>query len=230
MRMSTIGKTVRLLREEKGWNVRQLAEKVGMSYASLASKERGETRIKPPDRKKLAKALGKSLEEFDRLWRATAVHDRPAPTQIPVINRGPAGRVMAYDHSQSSGGEYHDAMQYLDRSERTQHSLAFALIVVGDSMEPTFFADDYLVFVPVFRAPGTTEVLEPGAVVFCRVSAASDTGEGVALGRYQPIGGENGKTFMLTKDNPRHKAITLRREHVEQMAIAIEIRTNKGLR
>lgn len=228
---TAIGGAIRQLREDRGWTLAELAEKMGWSYTTLLSKkERGEVSIKPPERRKFAEVFGLTLEQFDELWRAQKVHDRPAPTRIPVINRGPAGQVLPYDHDHYADGEYHNALEYVDRSEKTQDPLAFALIIIGDSMEPTFFDGDTVVFSPVHRVPKPTVKLAGGRVVFVRLNQEHGA-DGVSIGRYQPLSGPDGEgpTFLLTKDNPKHKAIVVQRAHVEQLAVAIEMRSSRGL-
>lgn len=155
---------------------------MGISHSAVSDKENGSIGIKPPERRKFADVFGLTLAQFDELWRAQRVHERPPPGRIPVINRGPAGQVMPYDHSQYSDGEYHNAMEYIERGTQAD-PLAYALIIVGDSMEPTFYEGDCVVFVPVYRVPRPTVKLTQGSVVCIRVSAENPTGEGVSVGR-----------------------------------------------
>ena len=207
-----------------------------MNGSQISKRESGKTHVPFNEQKLFAKAFGITLEQFEQEWRAQKVHDRPAPTRIPVINRGPAGQVLPYDHDHYADGEYHNALEYVDRSEKTQDPLAFALIIIGDSMEPTFFDGDTVVFSPVHRVPKPTVKLAGGRVVFVRLNQEHGAdgkggGDGVSIGRYQPISGPDGEgpTFLLTKDNPKHKAIVVQRAHVEQLAVAIEMRSSRGL-
>ena len=63
--MPEIGKTVRRLREKRGWTQEQLARKTGLNRVSIAYIEVG-LRKAPTisTRKKLAKALGVSITEL----------------------------------------------------------------------------------------------------------------------------------------------------------------------
>lgn len=210
--MTAPGNAIREIREEKGWSQSELGVKLGKTQDWISRRESGRTPVPLHEQRQFAAALEMSLEEFEKRWRAQKVHDRPAPTRIPVINRGPAGQVLPYDHDHFAEGEYHNALEYVDRSEKTQDPLAFALIIIGDSMEPTFFDGDTVVFSPVHRVPKPTVKLAGGRVVFVRLNQEHGA-DGVSIGRYQPISGPDGEgpTFLLTKDNPKHKAMIAQR-------------------
>lgn len=219
VKTTAIGQAVRTLREEKDWTLRELADRLDMTFTLLGKKERGEVNIRTGERKRIAEAFGLTLDEFDQHWRATKVHDRPAPKGIPVINYGPAGNVIDYDHSHYADGEFHDAWQYVDRLG-IDDELAFALIVVGDSMEPRIHAGDYLVFSPM-TVPKPRAELKDGDVVFVRFTPESQH-QGVTVARW--FSG-SGADVRLQKDNPRYPALTVPREEIAQLAVVIQLRT-----
>lgn len=195
-----------------------------MTFTLLGKKERGEINIRISERRRFAEVFGLTLDEFDATWRAQQVHDRPAPTMIPVVNKGPAGTLLPYDHDQYAGGEYHNPMEFIDRSKDTQDPLAFALVIIGDSMQPNLHEGDTVVFAPYHRVPNPTVELKPGCIVFVRVQD-----DGVTVGRYQPLTEDGKDRFLITKDNASHRPIVVHMERVEQLAVAVEFRSTRGL-
>jgi len=216
--MPAIGELVRKLREERGWTLRDLAERMELTHAAVSRKERGDISIKPPERLRFAEVFGLSLDEFDARWRASKVHDRPAPPGIPVINAGPAGQVMPYDHAQFAGGEYHDAFAYEDRDALTREGELYAVRVVGDSMAPAIRESDILVFAPM-TTPRPRHTLEPGDVVFVRVGDDAKH-PGCTVGRWFP----DGATTRIVKINPAHREISIATEHITQLGKMIQHR------
>jgi transcriptional regulator with XRE-family HTH domain len=214
-----IGQAVRALREDRGWNVRELADKMGLSHGVMAAKERGEIRIKPPEERRLAEIFGLKLEEFRDKWRASRVEQTVGGDGIPVINRAPAGNVVDYEEHGVDSGQ---GFEYLERGG-VEDPLAFAVIVVGQSMETALFEGDYLIFSPVARVPKPRAELKPGAVCFVR-TAPEVKGCGCCIARFK---GSDGKRLDFTKDNRKFKGFAVDREHVEQLAVAVERRTKR---
>lgn len=203
--------------------VRDLASLVGLDYSNLSKRERGEIkRISPAERRLFAKAFGISIEDFDSRWRAYRIEQTvgdPERRGIPVINRSPAGTVVDYAEYGVDSGQGHE---YIERGG-VDDPLAFAVIIVGDSMEPNLFEGDYVIFSPVARVPKPRAELKPEAVCFVRV--VQDAKEpGCCVARFK---GSDGKSLVFTKDNRKHKGVTVPREHVEQLAVAVERRTKR---
>jgi transcriptional regulator with XRE-family HTH domain len=218
VRHIAVGQAITKLRESKKISQERLGELVGLSQESISRREKGTTPTPAAERKKIAVALGSTIEEFDALWRAAKVHDRPAPPGIPVINKGPAGNVQPYDHSHYSAGEYHQAWEYVDRLGIDDEH-AFALIIEGDSMAPALTEGDYVVFTPM-SVPKPRATLRDGDVVFVRISEDAPRA-GVSVGRWFAVDAE---TVRIQKDNPRYPALTVRREHITQLAKGIQHR------
>lgn len=218
--MSTIaiGQLVRSLRQEKKWTLADLASSTEMTIATLSKKERGDLAISPLDRKAFAAAFGLTLEDFDSRWRAWRIERSRGAPGIPVINRAPAGQIVDYEECGPDSGQ---GYEYLDFGQ-VDDDLAFAIIVVGDSMAPTIVEGDYVVFSPT-GIPRPRVQLESGKVVFIRFGPDSSR-PGCTIGRFQDLGG--GK-YLITKDNPKHKPIACDREELVQIAVAIERRSQR---
>lgn len=216
--MSALGQLVRKLREERGWTLDELAQRINVSGSALARKERGEIRIKPPERKDLAKVFGMSLEDFDQQWRAGRMERTVGGPGIPVINRAPAGQVIDYEEYGVDSGQ---GMEYLDWGD-IRDDLAFAVVVVGDSMEPSLSGGDYLILSSM-SLPKPRARLEDGSVVFVRFTPESGR-RGCTIARWHP---QPDGSIILSKDNSRHKPIVCQREDIEQLAVAVEKRSKR---
>jgi transcriptional regulator with XRE-family HTH domain len=224
--MTAIGDAIKRLREERGWNQRDLAERMTaagfkLDYSNLAKRERGEIkRILPPERRVYAQVFGMKLEEFEATWRASKIEQtNGGGAGIPVINRAPAGTIVDYEEYGIDSGQGHE---YIERGG-IDDPLAFAVIVVGASMEPALFEGDYVIFSPVARVPKPRAELKPGAVCFVRTSPEVK-GCGCCIARFK---GTDGKALDFTKDNKKHKGFSVSREHIEQLAVAVERRTKR---
>ena len=213
--MNPMGEAIKRLREERGWTQGRLGELVGLDHTNIARRESGRTRVKPSERPVFAKAFGLSVVEIDEHWRQWEVTRTQGGNGIPVINRAPAGMIVDYEEYGVDSGQ---GVEYLDWGSVADR-LAFAVIVCGESMEPSLADGDQLVLSPVdpYRADGK---LEDGKIVFARFTA--EHGGGCTLARFF---GEEGGRVLLQKDNPRYKAIRCDREGIELVAVAIERRT-----
>lgn len=220
-----IGRLIRDLRLDKGWTQGQLAEKVGMDQGSISKRESGRHKqYDRAERRSFAKAFGLSVDEFDAKWRFTTPDVRFAVAtpnnQIPVINRAPAGEVI---NCEEYGTDSSQGFEYIDRGQSPSDDALFAVIVAGDSMKPTLHNNDYVVFKPMSRYRAG-DAMADGSVCFVRLDAHYEHGCMIARVRFL----EEGK-ILLTKDNPEFKGIVVEREHVEQLAIAVERRSKSGL-
>ena len=216
--MPSLGEWIRELREDRGWTQAQLAEKLGLSTPTVSQKERGEISVKPPLRRKIAKAFGMTLEKFDEGWRTpNAVPRTVGGPGIPVINRASAGVIVDYEEYGVDSGQ---GFEYIDRGDITDQ-LAFALIIKGDSMEPTLRDGDYVIFTPL-NVPKPLVEHKPGMIVYVRFTPESGH-HGGTVARWHPTSDEG--AMLLTKDNPKYQAIACRREEIEQCAVAIQRRS-----
>ncbi|MBD3241602.1 MAG: helix-turn-helix domain-containing protein [Chitinivibrionales bacterium] len=212
--MSAIGQTIRRLREERGWTQAQLGERVGINGTNIARRETGQTRVRANERFAFAKAFGMTVIEFDEQWREWSVPRTRGAPGIPVINRAPAGEVIDYEEYGVDSGQ---GFEYVDRGD-IQDDLAFAVIVVGESMEPRLKDGDYVILSPCDPYKGDGK-LQPGNIVFVRFS--EDAGGGCTLARFFV---EDEGQIRLQKDNPAYAPVVCEREAVQRIAVAVERR------
>lgn len=197
-------------------SVKDLARKLDLHPSNAGRKIKGETSITHAERVKIASLFGHTLEDFDAQWEAAA---SAGPRGIPVINRAPAGDVIDYNHQQGGEAEYHDAWQYIDRGLIGAED-AFAVVVVGDSMEPTLRAGDLCVFLPVIEDRKSRQP-QASQIVFVRFNEDGPR-SGCCLCRLAVM--EDGR-WLLSKDNPKYPPIVTEPGHVARLAILAERRT-----
>lgn len=211
----SVGQLIARLLDEKSMTVKGLAKHLDIDPSNMSRKIRGETKITHAERVKIAAVFGLPLTDFDAQWQETA---RPGPHGIPVINRAPAGEVIDYNHQQGGEAEYHDAWQYIDRGMIGAED-AFAVVVVGDSMEPTLRAGDLCVFLPVLEGVKSRQP-QPRQIVFVRYNDDAPR-QGCCLCRLSVM--EDGK-WLLTKDNPTYPPMVADPAHVARLSILSEHR------
>jgi len=211
------GDLIRILREKKGLTLREMSEKVGISFSTLGKKERGIVSISELEREQLAEFFGLSLEEFDKRWKPPPPGRTRGGPGIPVINRASAGTIVDYEEYGVDSGQ---GFEYLDWGDVSEVD-AFAVIVVGDSMKPMLHEGDYVVLTPR-DAYEETRPVPNGSIVLIRFT--QDAGGGGCLCRWH-LG--KGGEITLTKDNPKYPPRTARREDIEQLAVAIERRSRR---
>lgn len=220
--MPTMGEIIRELREQHELRQDQVAEMLGIAQSVYSRKERGVVRVTALERKKLAKIFGMTLDEFDAKWRRSMTEDVPRTRGgpgIPVINRAPAGQIVDYEEYGYDSGQ---GMSYIDFG-RVQDDLAFAVEVVGDSMQTALNPGDILVLSwcdPYKKRPHVEQPAD-GKVVFVRFTEESGR-SGCTLARMYIE--NDGQKIRLAKDNVKYPAIVVDREDIAQLAVAIEYR------
>lgn len=217
-----IGQAIRYCREEAGMTQRELAEKLGWPHSTLAAREQGRVKVRPPERKAIARALGLTVEDFDSHWRGSQITRTRGPG-IPLVNKAPGGPAIDYEEYGVDSGQGH---RYLDWGT-IDDDLAFAVEVVGDSMRPGLVPGDIVILSPHKGVPKPREALKPGRVVFVRFSQdarASTLRGGCMLARYFPT--PDGMV-QLNKDNPHYAymQVKVHPEDIEQLSVAVERRS-----
>ena len=238
----SLSTAIRELREENGWTQTEFAERINAASTKINAQagrsesanlkvdqttvSRWESGTRPAPthaRRAIAHAGGLTLEDFDDRWRADTIDrtdgDESGNRGIPVINRAPAGVVVNYEEYGVDSGQ---GFTYIDR-EDVSDPLAFAVIVVGDSMEPSIREGDILVFSPL-GVPRPRVILEPQMVTFIRFSEDSAKRGGCCIARFAET---DNKTLSFTKDSPKHDPFTVPREDIAQLAVAIDQRRKK---
>ena len=222
--MSSLSDLIREERERLEMTQEQLAERLGIHPTGITRRESGKVVPSYAERRKLSAIFGYSFDEFEAKWRASAIARPMSNPGIPVINRGPAGTVRDMDEW---GVDSTDGFEFIDRDHDTQAEHVKALVVTGDSMEPTLHEGDYLVLHPLGRErpiPGQPE-LEDGAVVRVQISADAKQ-PGCTVARYF----NDGDQVKLVKDNRTYPPLIIKREQIEQISVAIQVRSKRGLR
>ena len=227
------GPAIKKLRELRGWTTAELAAQVqkaaeasgtvpkGIGTSDINRMERGLYAVPMNKQRLLATVFGMSLDEFEKEWRSAVVPRTQGGPGIPVINRAPAGGVIDYEEYGVDSGQ---GWEYIDRAG-IDDDLAFAIEVVGDSMEPALYAGDRVVFTSM-NLPKPRAKLEDGCVVFVRFGPKDHEPSrmrGCTLGRWHT----DGDQVTITKDNPRHRPVFCDRREIEQLAVAIERRTRR---
>lgn len=222
--MQNMGAVIRQLRRTRGVGLEELAKHVGVAFSTLARKERGEADFTDKELKAMLKYLDAS--DIYESWSKqvsdqahAAVRDTKPSKGIPVINAAPAGRIEDYETDHYD--EYETAWAYVERGD-VKDPKAFAVVVVGDSMEPNLHEGDVLICSPVLEFE--EEKLRDGAAVFVRFS--QDQRGGCLLAR---LFHEKGGKVRLAKDNPKYKSkvYPLDSEHIARIAVAIEKRSKR---
>lgn len=212
---STLGQFIARLLDEHGMTLVVLAEKLGIHPSNAGRKVKGETKITFAERKKIAAVFSLSLEEFDAQWSATASNGHRG---IPVINRSSLGEVIDHHHHRCAEPKDNDAWQYIDRGVIGAVD-AFAIIVVGDSMEPSLRDGDLCVLLPVIKGVRVRQP-KPRQIVFVRYTEDAPR-QGCCLCRLSVM--EDGK-WLLTKDNPAYPPMVTDPAHVARLSILSEHR------
>ena len=213
--MSTLGALITKLRTEQGWNQSELADRLGVSQATVSRWETGQA-INPPERKQIAATFGIPFLDFEAQWREVNMPRRRTVPGIPVINRAPAGLVVNYEETMCDS---QDGFEYLDFGD-VNDDLAFAVIVVGDSMEPDLRDGDKVVFTPIKGVPKPRASLDEGKTVFVRFTPESRR-DGCTIASWHQ---EKDGTIMLTKSNRKYKPIICQPIEIEQLSVAFELR------
>lgn len=212
--MAHFGKILRAEIEAKCSSLREFAEKAGISPNTLQKWMNDAT---PhgfgTTYSAIARALGMTPTELDRLWRSTRVPQQGGDARggIPILSEVPAGN-GDFDPTQL-GLDNGVGMEYISRAAApgVVDPLAYALIIRGDSMAPR---------------------LSPGMVIICSPAATHVSGKiyAVRFGserdnectvkRVYDIGGG---MLMMHPDNPAYKPFTVNREHVVRMDMVTHV-------
>lgn len=224
-----------LFNDGRGMTLREVSERVAkkvgkpVSHSVLFMYEANKVKVKPFMLKAIAEVLDTTVAKIEELAGVhageTAPIGRKAPVTgngIPVINAAPAGRFVDYDHVHYD--EQRTAHEYLPRGG-IDDELAFALVVVGDSMEPSLKEGDHIIVGPVRSAGDERERyrVSDGECVLVRMGPDAKD-QGVTVGRYFH---KSERAFELRKDNKKYKPIQVDRQKVTQFGVILEMRRKK---
>lgn len=222
MSTKNIANLVYELRTDRGWTQKELAQRLGLPQSAISARETGTFKQwGKGERRKMAEAFGMTVDQFDEMWRDSSVAVRPHERGIPVINNAPAGVTRDFTEWGTDSGE---GMEYIDRGTFNDDETLFAVKIVGASMSPTISDGDYVIFRPVDRYRASVQVPD-GSVCFVRLDSEHE--HGCMVARLSVLAD---KRILLAKDNPDFRSMVIDRKHVEQVAIAVEARTRRGLK
>jgi len=146
-----IGKVIQLIREKKGINQKELADKINISYSVMNRIESGERPVRDEEIKNIANVLDVSTDYL--LGAENRTTETKKGVKIPVLG------------SISAGVPIEAVTDIIDYEEITEEMANqgehFALQINGDSMEPKFSQGD----VVIVRKQPTVESGEIGIVL-----------------------------------------------------------------
>lgn len=214
-----LGTIIKLRRKQKGWNQKDLGERVGMAGTTISRKELGQIEINDADLILFAKALGTTPEDLRAEARLTRVPQTSGAGRgkIPLINRVRAGNSdvrFEYGPDSGQGGDY------LDRGFWADDPHAFALRIEGDSMAPALLPGDIVVVRPLDPQAGNIR-LSDDDVVYVLFTEESDFRGECMIARFTEVNGE----YLFRKDNRRYRTVRCHREDIQQLGKVVERRT-----
>ena len=198
--MPAFGDILKELRTKAGWNQEFLAQKVDISREHIARLENQRNMPQPGTYRRIAEAFGLTLDELDRLWRATRIEQYRGTLE----RKAPAGQAQNYSDLGLDNGIGNDYVSTVGTG--IDDPLVFAFEVVGDSMLPAF-------------APGEVSLCSPntpiedGDAVYVRFGAERDSG--CTFKRVYDL--KDGRVE-LRADNAHYKPLIARKEHIVRMS------------
>ncbi len=204
--MPAFGDILKELRTKAGWNQEFLAHKVDISREHIARLESQRNMPQPGTYRRIAEAFGLTLDELDRLWRATRIEQYRGTLErkAPIINKAPAGQAQNYSDLGLDNGIGYDYVSTVGTG--IDDPLVFAFEVVGDSMLPAFAPGEVCLC-----SPNTP--IEDGDAVYVRFGAERDSE--CTFKRVYDL--KDGRVE-LRADNTNYKPLIARKEHIVRMS------------
>jgi len=139
-----MGRRLREAREQAGISPAELAAAIKRSVTSVYKYEVGQTPPPADVLNKISDVTGKAPEWL--MARSPLIKDASGyvPEDIPLVGRGGAGRGQFSEDGYPVG----EGWKRVHRPYDVKDPNAFAVEVVGDSMEPTFYNRDVVVCAP----------------------------------------------------------------------------------
>lgn len=189
--LTPLASVIRKLREDSGLTLEKFSQKSHISTSTAHTWERGVTVPKGKNLAKLLRFYGISEEELRRM-EAVSENTKPSTEvfrKIPVVSWTTAGHAHSYEDLANQIDELVDTS--------TKDPNAFAIEVVGDSMEKEIFAGDRIVLEPNREASN-------GDLAYVRFT--DEAGGGGTLKWFYRTGPE-GAHIKLVAENENYKPI-----------------------
>lgn len=205
-----------------------LADTISMDRSQLSKKMQHKDPFSHTDVLKICKAMEIDPVEFvDQVNEADRASARGAKAKPIPLYGAAAGNATDSDDDLGLGAE---PIGTVARDEDTMGENLIAVRVNGDSMLPALQPRDIIIAAEVDRYGEGFTASAIGRIVIARLGGTEavdeDSGErGETIARFYP----EGKTIRLAKDNPKYPGITVRREQVERLYLAVQIRTMRGV-
>jgi SOS-response transcriptional repressor LexA len=218
--MSRVGSLLRGMRLAKQRNLTAMAAELEVAPRRLELVEIGAAFPSAAERRAWASKLGfADLLDFDRQWRDSwpGLSLAQRDGQIPIINQMPAGPPIDY---QEYGIDSSVGYEYVPRSADMvglENDILFAVIVVGDSMIPTWNEGDLVIFRPM----RPEDCVPDGSPVFVRFSAEHNH-----TCTFKRLWTSPDGQIELRPENPKHQIMIVPPQEIDRMALAIQCRPN----
>lgn len=218
--MPNFGEQLQRLRKARHLSRAELGTLAGVTERQIYAWEQlAGPNIRGSNYRKLAEALGLSTADLDREWRASTIDQSvgdPVRRGIPLINKAPAGNIVNYDEAGCDSGQ---GRWYVPR-EGVQDPHAFAVSIVGDSMNKTFMPGDIAIFSPMDT---------DGAIHFGRVKISDGHIMFIRFGSDAPCEGctvarvyrEQDGGVRVEKENRKYPPMKCRPEQIAGMSALI---------
>jgi SOS-response transcriptional repressor LexA len=224
--MAGPGLLLRGIRLGRRLDLQAMSDTLGTTSRHLEQVEAGAAFPAAGERRSWATALGfADLTAFDAHWRPgpdAAWDAATAPGRdgwVTVVNKAPAGPPTDYEEH---GVDTRTGFEYVARpTGAAGEGRLFAVVIVGDSMRPTYRPGDLVVFRPVDPeavADGTSPVVD-GSPVFVRFTVERDHGCTV-----KSLWRRTDGRFDLRPENPAHRTVVVGPWEVARLAVAVERR------
>ncbi len=219
--MAPLGLLLRGIRLGKRLDLQAMSSELRTTPQRLRQVEAGTAFPPAAERRRWARSLGfPDLPAFDDQWRSDAAWSRLLDAHrsgwIPVINKAPAGPPVDYEEH---GIDSLTGVDYVPRSaDQAPDGRLFAVVIVGDSMAPTYRPGDLVVFRPA-DVDATRDVLPDGSAVFVRFAA--DRNHGCTV---KSLWRRTDGRYDLRPENPAHDMMIASPWEIARLAVAIERR------
>jgi transcriptional regulator with XRE-family HTH domain len=142
-KFAKFAKNLLSIRESRGLSQEELSRRIGVNRGQIWKYEKGDVKPQPATLQKLAECLHVEIPLL--LGEEPAVHYESAPKEsfkVPLYGEIPAGNLNWLE------GSVHP-IDWVHSDERDHRNSAFALRVVGTSMQPRYMPRDILVLKPL---------------------------------------------------------------------------------